>query len=349
MKRKNFNRLILAGTTIGFTSCAVPSNIVKDNKTSININIKPKRLKKGDTVGLIAPGSPFSEQAYQQTLNNLETLGLKFKNANNLFKKFGYVAGSDKERIDDIHQMFSDKDVDAIWCVRGGYGTTRLMYDLDYNLIRKNPKILVGYSDITALLQAIHIKTGLITFHGPVGSSELPPYSLESFKNVLMNPKKEYIITSFDIENTKSEYISEVISKGDMKGVLAGGNLSLLASMAGTPYNINAKGKIVFIEDIGEKPYRIDRMLTQLIQTTDLGDANGILLGVFNDCDVQEGDSNSLKLKETIKDRLGELGVPVYYGFSFGHIKNNCTLPVGIEAKFDTIKKELTLLENAVV
>lgn len=349
MKRRNFNRLMLAGTAISVTSCAFPSNIAKDGKTSINGILKPKRLKKGDTVGLIAPGSPFSEEAYQRTINNLGILGLKYKNAKNLFKKYGYVAGSDKERIADIHEMFSDREVDAIWCVRGGYGTTRILFDIDYSLIRKNPKILIGYSDITALLQAINIKTGLITFHGPVGSSELTPYTLNNFKNVLMDVKKEYKISSYDFENKDAEYTSEIISKGYMKGTLVGGNLSLLASLAGTPFNINAEGKIVFIEDVGEKPYRVDRMLTQVIQTTGLRKANGVLLGVFNDCEAKEGATNTLKLRETIQDRLGEIGVPVYYGFSFGHIKNNCTLPVGIEANFDMNKKELTLLESAVI
>ena len=352
MKRKTFNRLLFAGAGIAVASCSVPLKVGEDKSNTIKepLKLKPKRLKAGDTIGLIAPGSAFSEEAYERTIENIESLGLNYKNAQNLFKSYGYVAGTDKERIDDIHEMFADKEVDAIWCVRGGYGTTRIIENLDYKLIKNNPKIIVGYSDITALLQAIHVSTGLITFHGPVGASELKPYTLEQFRKVLFENKEKLRIPIYKNEDSEdTAFIPSIIVKGKMRGELIGGNLSLLSSLSGTKYNLNLKDKIVFIEDVGEKPYRIDRMLTQLINSTDISKSAGILLGIFNDCDVKPGTEGTLRLMDTLKDRLEPLGVPVFYGFSFGHIKNMCTLPVGIEAEFDMGNKELVLLENAVI
>ncbi len=352
MKRKTFNRLLIAGAGLGVASCSVPLKVGEDKSNSISdsLKIKPKRLKEGDTIGLIAPGSAFSKEAYKRTLENIESLELKYKNAKNLFKSYGYVAGTDKERIDDIHEMFDDKEVDAVWCVRGGYGTTRIIEDLDYKLIKNNPKIIVGYSDITALLQAINSRTGLITFHGPVGASELTPYTLEQFRKVLFENKAKVRIPIYkDLENEDQAFHPSIVVKGRMWGELIGGNLSLLSALSGTKFNLRLKDRIVFIEDVGEKPYRIDRMLTQLVNSTDINNAAGILLGIFNDCDVKPGTEGTLRLLDTLKDRLEPLGIPVFYGFSFGHIKNMCTLPVGIKAEFDMGTEELTLLENAVI
>lgn len=349
MKRRDFNKLLIAGTGISVMSCAVPKTIQNNVQRNGISKIKPKMLKKGDTVGLVAPGSAFSDKAYKSTIENLENIGLKYKKADNLFSKYGYVAGTDKQRVDDLHQMFSDKEVDAIWCVRGGYGTTRFLDDLDYDLIKRNPKIIVGYSDITALLQAIHVKTGLITFHGPVGSSELTPYTLDNFKKVLFERNNRTVIKIFDSDKKEDVFVPSIIVEGAMQGELVGGNLSLLSAISGTDFTLDLTDKILFVEDIGEKPYRIDRMLTQLIYSTQIKKASGIVCGVFNDCDVEEGTEGTLRLKETIKDRLADLGIPVFYGFSFGHIKDMCTLPVGIEARFDMDEKEFILLENAVV
>ena len=358
MKRKDFNKMALLGAAAGFVSCNVSSEIQHSGKSEKISNqghiqkkplIKPKKLKEGDTVGLIAPGSPFSAEAYERALTNITQLGFKYKNAKNLFLKYGYLAGDDKSRIEDIHQMFADPEVDAIWCVRGGYGTTRLLYDLDYELIQKNPKILLGYSDITALLQAIHKMTGLVTFHGPVASTEMTDYIEEGFRSVLMSTEKNIKLNNKISENDSDEFKPEIIVNGHMKGQLAGGNLTLLSAMAGTPYQLDATDKLIFIEDVGEKPYRIDRMLTQLRQTANLKEAHGIVLGVFNDCNAKPDEKNTLSLKETLIDRLGYLDIPVFYGFSFGHIDEMCTIPVGIEGAFVMDKQELVLFESAVV
>ena len=354
MKRKDFNKLVILGAA-GYVSCNTTSVIPQSQEVSkrqMSVKkplLKPKKLKEGDTIGLIAPGSPFSKEAYERTVSNIIRLGFKYKNAKNLFLKYGYLAGDDKSRIEDIHQMFSDPEVDAIWCVRGGYGTTRLLYDIDYDLIEKNPKILMGYSDITALLQAIHKKTGLVTFHGPVGSTEMTDYNIANFRSVLMSTDNNTRITNKVTINESKEFNPQIIVNGHLKGQLAGGNLTLLAAIAGTEFQLDAKDKLIFIEDVGEKPYRIDRMLTQLRQTAHLKEANGIVLGVFKDCDAEPDEKNTLTLKETLIDRLGYLDIPVFYGFSFGHIEQICTIPVGIDATFVMDKQELILLENAVV
>ena len=307
--------------------------------------IHPKPLSAGDTVGLITPSSSITEAKLEKAIANMKTLGLKVKLGKNIKAIHGFLAGTDQQRLDDLHAMFADDEVDGIWCIRGGYGLGRILPDIDYKLIKKNPKIIIGYSDITALLIAIHQKTGLIGFHGPLASSTFSDYTLKHVKNVLMHPKKHYTI-GYANENDDIEDISyrtKVIRHGKARGQLSGGNLTLLSSMAGTKFEWSAKNKLVFIEDIGEKPYRIDRMLTQLLQSADLHKAKGIILGVFEDCQAKEG-SRSLSLMETLEDRLGHLEVPIIYGLSFGHIKNNFTLPVGMEAEMDTEKRTLTLL-----
>jgi len=308
-------------------------------------------LKEGDTIGLIAPGSPFSDkEPYQKAIENIESLGFKVKLGKNLYSKYGYLAGRDEERLADLHTMFADDEVAGIWCIRGGYGTSRLLPGIDYKLIKNNPKALIGFSDITALLQAIYQKTGLVGFHGPVAAFDFTEYTIESFKKVLMSNSLPIIgqsILNDELGQRESSYARKVINPGIMAGQIAGGNLSLIAALSGTNYEWDVKDKILLIEDVGEKPYRVDRMLTQLLQNQDLNKAAGILLGVFNNCEAKEKDA-SLKLMETLEDRLRQLNIPVAYGFSFGHIENQCTLPIGIKARFDTDKFELQLLEGAV-
>ncbi len=347
MKRRIFSKNILLGS--GLVSLAACTT-TKPNYTMSKQNkiIKPKRLSKGDTIGLIAPASAFDDEGYNKTVKQLKSLGFNIKNAKNLFKKWGYLAGSDQDRVDDIHQMFSDSSIDGIWCVRGGYGVTRILHMLDYNLIRNNPKILIGYSDITALSHAIFLNTGLVGFHGPVGVSSMSPYTLKYVHHILMNPTATIKIEN-KISNDKPLFQPYTITSGRATGRLAGGNLSLLSALVGTDNHWDATDKLVFIEDIGEQPYSIDRMLTQLIQGANLHKAKGIILGVFKGCEKDDDGEASLSLKEVFEDRLGNLGIPVFYGYRFGHIKGISTLPVGIEASFDTAIPMLELLEPAVL
>jgi len=309
--------------------------------------LKPKRLKKGQSIGLIAPGSAIRSGQLETAISTLEQLGLHPVYTKNVQTKHGYLAGKDEDRLADLHQMFEDPKIDGIWCLRGGYGCTRLLPKINYKMIRKNPKVLIGYSDITALIQAIYKKTGLIGFHGPLAVSEATDYNLEQLQKVLFHPQATLNLNNAK-ENQDSEdenYQVKVIRPGKVSGKLIGGNLSLVSAMLGTPYELPVKNSILCLEDIGEKPYRIDRMLTQLRQTYDLRQASGIMLGIFEDC---EGGSGSLSLMEMLEDRLGDLNIPVIYGMSFGHIQHQMTLPIGINAEMDTANASLKLLETAV-
>ncbi len=322
----------------------------KTKQTEKGKIIKPKRLKAGDTVGVIAPASGLSQESFDQAIKNLESLGLKTKVGKSARGSRGFLSATDKERLDDFHQAFADKQISAVWCVRGGYGAARLLPAIDYNLIAKNPKILIGYSDITALHLAIFQKTGLVTFHGPVAASEYSDYTKKHVENVLMKPSAPYKIALSDYNKAQASNLfkTEIITAGKARGQLVGGNLSLLSALAGTPFALrDMKGKILFIEDVGEQPYRIDRMLTQLRQSLDLRSLAGIALGIFEDCNPRAEGTQTLS--EVIKDRLGDLGIPVFYGLSFGHIRDQFTLPVGIEAEFDTASATMTFMESSVI
>lgn len=311
--------------------------------------IKPKRLVKGDTVALITPASSIEAKGFDIALQNLETFGFKAKIGKYARLRNGFLAGSDKERLEDLHGAFADKEVDAIWCVRGGYGATRYLPALDFKLIKANPKIFIGYSDITALHTAIYQNTGLVTFHGPTAGGNFSDYSKNHVLNVLMNPSANYkvAVSPDNAGNTSNLYKTETITKGKCQGELIGGNLSLLSAMAGTGSALrNVKGKILFIEDVREQPYRIDRMLTQLKQSIDLRSCAGIALGIFEGCNPTDPLSQSLL--DVLKERLGDLSIPVIYGFSFGHIRDQFTLPIGIKAELDTETATMTFLETAV-
>ena len=312
--------------------------------------IKPKRLTKGDTVAVIAPSSGVAPEDFEKALQNLADLGLKTKVGKSARARNGFLAGTDKERLDDLHQAFGDAEIKAVWCVRGGYGASRFLPDLNFKLIEKNPKIFVGYSDITALHTAIHQNTGLVTFHGPVAASTSSDYTTKHVAGVLINPSAPYKIepSPANVAKESNLFKTETITRGKCRGELIGGNLSLLTAVAGTPFALrNTKGKILFLEDVAEQPYRVDRMLTQLRQTVDLRRLAGIALGVFEDCNPRDGGSQSLI--EVLRDRLGDLGIPVIYGLSFGHIRDQFTLPVGIKAELDTETATMTFLETGVI
>lgn len=316
--------------------------------------IKPKKLSKGDMIGLIAPGSAISRKSFEKSLNNIDSLGFKAQYSDNLRVRKGYLAGTDRQRIDDIHNMFKNPEIAGIMCVRGGYGCARLLSALDYGLIKSNPKVLVGFSDITALLYAIHKQTGLICFHGPVGISTFTPFTTSQFERVLMKGKSKIEIKQpsewKELEGTVYKQMN--ITPGIVNGALVGGSLSLMVSLIGTPYDIDYTNKIVFIEEIKEDVYRIDRMLTQLLLSGKLDNVRGIALGVFNGCDNKPEDEDyglSTSLAEVITDRLGKLNIPVLYGLPVGHIKDNATIPFGIEAELNIANGSLTLLESAVI
>ncbi len=313
--------------------------------------IKPKQLKPGDTIGLVTPASPIDEERLEKTIKNIEGLGFKLEfNRKRLLAKEGYLAGKDIVRADELNRMFANPEIDGIWCVRGGYGVARLLNMLNYQVIKENPKVLIGFSDITALHQAIFKKTGLVCFHGPAGASDFTDYTQKHIQNVITNVQNTYKIEyANDNLNLEDElYQPYTIVEGKAQGRLIGGNLTLAASLVGTPYDISYDGRLVFLEDIDEKPYRIDRMLTQMLLAGKFNQVKGIILGVFKGCSPQDV-TNSWTLREIFEDRFQHLNIPIIYGMSFGHISNQFTLPLGIEAELNTTEKTLTLLESTVV
>ncbi len=352
MKRRDFykNALGAVAATTLTSSTLINEEAARRRKFPRKI-IKPPRLKKGATIGLVSPSGPVSEDRWQGVVKSLEGLGFKLEyDEKQVLAQYGYLAGKDEMRAKEVNRLFENDKIDGIWCVRGGYGSARILPMLDYKMIKKNPKPLIGFSDVTALLSGIFLKTGLVGFHGPVGTSNFTDYTQKHTLNVLMNPKDKYTIefAKENLEKRNTAYQPYTVNEGTATGQLVGGNLTLVSSLMGTPYELDMKGKLVFLEDVGEKPYRLDRMVSQLLLAGKLQQAAGVVLGVFNDCEAGTGD-NSLTLKEMIFDRFQSLNIPVVYGLSFGHISNNFTLPLGIEAEMDTERQSLTLLEAAVV
>jgi muramoyltetrapeptide carboxypeptidase len=346
MKRRTFTKIFSATT---LASAFSTTFAFAKNKEMQKQLIKPNRLKKGDLIQLVTPASPASEEKIQRAISNLEGQGFRVKYSDAIRLRNGHLAGTDAERLADFHAAFKDKEVKGVWCVRGGYGCTRILPQLDYKLIRQNPKVLIGYSDVTALLNSIYQRAGLVGFHGPVGATPFTEYNVMHLNQTLLEGKTPQLITlsQKNLEKEDADYQPVIIKNGKAQGVLVGGNLCLLATMVGTPFQVNFKDKLVFMEDVGEKPYRIDRMLTQLLQSSNLHQAKGIILGIFDDC-LPKNEEYSMTLINTLKDRLEHLGIPILYGFSFGHIQNMCTFPIGIEAALDTEKMEVTLLESGV-
>ena len=313
--------------------------------------IKPPRLKIGDTIGLAVPASSISEEELQEAIKNIEDLGFKAFHTNRILAKAGFLGGTDKERADDINELFANKEVKAIICVRGGYGSARIADKIDYNLVKANPKIVCGYSDITALIYLLYSQAGLVCFHGPVATSTFNKFSVNNFMNTLVEPKDTFTMNCAEEDKDKPDYTPYVINPGTAQGVLTGGNLSVFTSLIGTPYDINLDNKILFIEEVDEEPYSIDRMLTQLLQSGKLNNVAGIAMGVFSKCEEKKQNpayKDSFTLRDVLTERLSGLKVPIMYGLSFGHVVNKFTLPVGIKAKLDTESQSLTLLEKAV-
>jgi muramoyltetrapeptide carboxypeptidase len=343
MDRRDFSKKI-----VGSLAAAAVAPAIFSQKNCPKMH-KPARLKVGSRVAIIAPASSVSEEKLQKTMSNLTALGLNLRPSDHLRSKNGYLAGSDEERLEDLHCAFADPEIDAIWCARGGYGCTRLLENVDFSLIKKNPKILIGYSDITALHIALPKKTGLVTFHGPVGASDFTDFTLNGIRRALFEPTPRFQISLPDATMPMPDgtFLPEILQKGIGRGQLIGGNLSLLSALAGTKWAPDFSKKIVFIEEIDEKPYRCDRMLTQCLDALNLRKAAGVAIGVFKGCEKPEND-DSFTLREMLRDRLAKLGIPVIYGLPFGHISDQCTLPVGIEAELDANRGILTILESGV-
>ncbi len=313
--------------------------------------LKPKRLIAGDTIAVIAPASGATPEAFERALANVASLGFKAKVGKYARGSRDFLSGTDAERLHDLHWAFEDKEVKGVWCVRGGSGAPRLLPQINYSLIKKNPKVFIGYSDITALHIAISQQTGLITFHGPVASSEMSEYTKTHLINSIMSPPQNFKIhpSEYNLGQTSALFKPLVITPGKACGRLIGGNLSLLAAIAGTPFAMkDLKGAILFVEDINEPPYKIDRLFTQLRQCFDMRSLAGVVLGVFSSSQSATEADTAMTIR-VFKDRLSDLGIPVISGLSIGHIRDQFTLPIGIEAEFDTTTATVTMLESPVI
>lgn len=310
--------------------------------------IKPSALKKGDLIGLISPASsPDDLTRIESSVNYFEKLGYSVIVGKNVGKYRGYLAGTDEERLEDLHSMFSNKQVKAIFCLRGGYGAFRLLDKINYRLIKANPKIFVGYSEITAIQNAIFTKTGLITFAGPMPAvdfvGEISSFTEEFFWKLVTSKKKIGKI------KYPSDPVPQFLRKGVVTAQVLGGNLAVFTALSGTKFFPDMRNKILLIEDINEAPYRVDRLLNQLRLNDVLSKIKGIILGRFVDCYEDDANKKTLTLGEVIDDYICPLKIPSIYVFPHGHIKDFVTIPWGLKIKLDAGNTSVEFLESAVI
>ena len=314
--------------------------------------LRPRALKPGDTVGLITPATYVSDpDRLALAARTMKYFDLRMKLGKNVGKRLGYLGGTIEERLEDLHEMFRDPEVKAVLPIRGGYGSAHLLDRIDYGLIRKNPKIFLGYSDITALHLAIRRKTGLVTFHGPMVLADFTEFTQTWFRRALFDPQPLGALTAPpDSNRLRPAHALRAIRPGKARGRLTGGNLTLVCSTLGTPFEIDTRGSILFLEDVDEQPYSIDRMLTQLRLAGKLEAAAGIVFGECHDCrprEFQPAFESTLSLGEVLDDILGRLDLPVLSGLTIGHTGDQFTLPLGVLASLDADKGELVIEEAA--
>lgn len=305
--------------------------------------IKPNSLRIGDTIGIISPASPQRDETRLfRGVEYLKDKGFNVKLGKNALKNYGgYLAGTDEERVSDIESMFADPEVKAIFCARGGYGTPRILKKLNYELIAAHPKIFVGFSDTTALQIAILKKTGLITYSGAMPSVDMADgfheWSEKMFWKVMLSDEP--------LGTLEQEQPTEPVLDGVAQGRLIGGNLSLLAALSGTPYAPEWDGCILLCEDIGEEPYRIDRLLCQLENAGVFDAISGLAFGQFTDSSMRPTSVPQRSVEEIIREYAQIAAVPTIMNVMYGHQRVKWTLPLGGNAKIDGTKGTLTLLD----
>lgn len=317
--------------------------------TSTN-SIAPKKLlpaplKKGDLVGLISPSAATADiMQFTFAKEAMEGHGLKVIEGKHLKSRRGHLAGTDEERATDLNEMFANKDVKAIICIRGGSGAARILPLIDYKTVKNNPKPLLGYSDITALHNALFAQTGLITFHGPNGSGTWGKFNVNQFQRMFFEQNEKLVYIN-EVEETEDLVVKKnrirTIFPGKATGELVGGNLTVLTSLAGSPYLPSFKGKILFLEDIGEEPYRIDRMMSTLMLMGVFKEIKGFVFGQCTDCDPSGGYGN-LTLNQIFDDYLLPHKIPAFRGSMIGHIPKQFLLPHGARVNMDANQGTLT-------
>jgi muramoyltetrapeptide carboxypeptidase len=338
--RRNF---LKASGLLTASALLIPESAFAGTTVTAVTKIKPPALKPGDTVAITSPaGAVWDDKQVEIFSEILRSFGFKVIHGKTLKEKFGYFAGSDELRANELNELFADKTVKGIFCMKGGWGCARILDKIGYNIIQNNPKVLIGFSDITALLLAITAKTGLVTFHGPVGNSGWNDFTKSVFMNVAMTPKA----CEFPV-NPLTEEKPVTIFKGKASGELVGGNLTVLSALIGSNYLPDWKNKILFLEEAKEEPYSIDRMLTQLKLSGVLDSISGFVFGKCAKCEAEEP-LKAFTFHEVILQHILPLGIPAFYGAMIGHIENKLTIPLGIQASMDAESGKIELLENAV-
>lgn len=301
--------------------------------------LKVNKLKQGDTIGMLIASSCCRSNNFKKIEEEIEALGYKIKYGKTVFAKHGYLAGTDEERINDIHQMFLDPEVKAIICFKGGFGASRIVDKIDYEIIKNNPKLFMGFSDVTVLLNNFYKHANLPTVHGLVatfiGSSKICDDSKKDFKELLTLNTKNRVL--------KGNANTKTLTGGIAEGEITGGNLCLISDLYGTDYEIDFEDKIVLIEEVSEPVYNIDRMFSQLRLGQSLKKPKGFILGHFTDCKDSENENTYENL---IEEYFGNLGVPVIYNFPTGHEFPFINVPIGLKVKLDADKKEIVILEE---
>jgi muramoyltetrapeptide carboxypeptidase len=340
-----------AATSVAATATAVAAT--SNSATQRPPPLLARRLSPGDTVALINPANAVYERdPYRFAAEALQALGFKVREAPNLRARYGRLAGTDAQRASDVNTLFADAGVQGLMALTGGSGCNRILPLLDYTLIRRNPKVLLGFSDITALINAVNAQTGLVTFHSPVASSEWNAYSLESFKALVMQAQPALLANPAPNKSRDDELVNKqgritTLRGGQARGPLVGGNLTVFAAMAGSVYWPAMDGAILCLEDINEEIYRVDRMLSTLMLAGAFKKLAGVVLGNFTNCLPGEG-FGSLTLDEVFDDYFLRLNVPVFKGAQFGHVKLKYSFPIGLPVQMDADAGTLQLLQSAV-
>jgi muramoyltetrapeptide carboxypeptidase len=319
--------------------------------TRSKVVTRPPRLAAGARIAIVAPSGPCLEQDdVTRSVELCRALGLEAVCGEHVSDRHGYLAGSDTDRLGDLNAALRDPAIDAVWCIRGGYGMTRILDGVDFEAVRRRPKAIIGFSDITALLLAAYGEAGVVTFHGPTARHSMPEFSLRHFDEVLRNAEPagrlERLPQRPGVLAPRENRIV-TLHEGVAEGPLAGGNLSLLQCLAGTKHFPDLTGAILFLEDVGEALYRVDRMLAHLRALGALNQLAGVIVGRFTDLRRETGDG-ALGFDEVLQTYLGGLGIPVAYGFPVGHIDDQWTLPIGVRARLDATNGEVDLLDAAV-
>jgi len=308
--------------------------------------IRPKTLKKGDTIGLMSASGATPSERLQPAIASIEKLGLKVVIGETCHARHGYLAGTDDQRAADVHRMFQDPTIDGIFCIRGGYGATKILPLLDFEVIKENPKVFAGYSDVTALHIALNQLCGFVTYHTPMPSTEfirqaMDDYTWQSFRHHIMATEVE----TYYLENPADQSMS-MLAAGSATGPLIGGNLTLVTASLGTPYEIDTKDKILFLEDIDESEQRVDRMLTQLKLAGKLDDAAGILLGAWTNCGPEnpQKPEQSLSLQTIFQEILIPLNKPIISQVTCGHCLPTMSLPLGRTITMDADNQRICVV-----